>query len=238
MNLAPVKLRIVVVIQARMSSDRLPGKVLRLIKGKPLLGYLLERLKCCEAIDDIVLATSVGKEDDPLVNFAKESNISCCRGSLPDVAGRLLAAAEAADADCFVRISGDSPLLDNRLVDKAAKLFRTNPDCDLVTNVENRTYPKGQSVEIISTKTMREIYIAGLNAFECEHVTPHFYTNSEKFRIINFENRTSDGEMQVSVDTEQDLEVFEKIINVLGEPFANHDLRSIVDAARKVQATK
>lgn len=221
-----------------MSSDRLPGKVLRLIKGKPLLGYLLERLKCCEAIDDIVLATSVGKEDDPLVNFAKESNISCCRGSLTDVAGRLLTAAETAGADCFVRISGDSPLLDNRLVDKAAKLFRTYPDCDLVTNVQKRTYPRGQSVEIISTETMREIHMAGLNAYECEHVTPHFYTNSEKYQIINFENCSSDGELQVSVDTEQDLETFEKIITVLGEPFANHDLSSIANVARKVQATK
>src|SRR6266852_6355172 len=106
-------------VQARMSSRRLPGKVLRPIDGKPVLLYVLERLERCRTLDSVLVATSVDPSDDAVEEICHRRGTPCCRGPLDDVAGRFLAAARERDVDGFVRVSGDSPLLDQRLVDEA-----------------------------------------------------------------------------------------------------------------------
>mgnify|MGYP001454945949 CR=1 FL=1 len=142
--------RIIAVIQARMSSSRLPGKVLRIVRGKPLLDYLIDRLECCSQLDGIILATSDQVSDDPLFEFAKSKSLRCHRGSLDDVALRVLTAADEMHADAAVRVCGDSPLLDHNQVDKFISIFRREDQMDLVTNVQHRTFPKGQSIEILN----------------------------------------------------------------------------------------
>ena len=122
-----IVIRVVCVIQARMSSQRLPGKVLHPVLGRPMLAYLVERLRKCEALDGLILATSSDSSDDPLVNFAKSILLKCHRGPLDDVGLRMLQAAEYLGADAIVRISGDSPMLDSALVDRLVSLFRKNP---------------------------------------------------------------------------------------------------------------
>ena len=117
-------IRIVAVIQARMTSTRLPGKVLRPLAGRAILGLLVDRMRRATALNDIVVATSIQRSDDAIAAFCAVEGIDCVRGSLDDVAGRMLDAAEQSRADAFLRISGDSPLLDPAIADHAARLFR------------------------------------------------------------------------------------------------------------------
>src|SRR3954453_19643168 len=111
-----------VIVQARSSSTRLPNKVLTEVGGKPLLGYLLERLEHTTLIDDVMVATSDEADDDAVASFCRAAGVDCHRGALDDVAGRILGAVQARGLDSFVRISGDSPMLDQSLVDRAAEL--------------------------------------------------------------------------------------------------------------------
>ncbi len=140
-------MKIGVIIQARMSSQRLPDKVLTMVNGKPLLQYLLERLTHCSSIDQIVVATSEDKSDDPIAVFCHEYGALCFRGPLQNVAKRFYMALEKYNLDAFVRVCCDSPMLDQKLIDQGVKLF--NGEYDLVTNTLRRSYPVGQSVEVI-----------------------------------------------------------------------------------------
>lgn len=193
-----------VIVQSRMSSERLPGKVLVNVNGHPMLWYTLKRLSLCSTSVNIVVATSSEKNDDPIVKFCNENSISVYRGDLNNVALRLLSCAMQYKAKYFVRISGDSPLIDPTLVEIAIKLHLTNKP-DLTTNVLYRTFPKGQSVEIINTHSLAET----INKFCChshfEHVTKYFYENSQKYQISTFSSGFQYSKFQMSVDNNNDL---------------------------------
>lgn len=211
--------RIIAVVQARFGSRRLPGKVLRPMQGRPMLGHLLEALAHCSAIDGLVVATSTAPSDDAVASFAGDLGVACHRGSLDDVAGRILDAAIAQESDAVVRVSGDSPLIDPALVDRGVALFRSD-DVDLVSNVVRRTFPKGQSVEVISRKALA-LAAAGMRTREeREHVTPYFYGHPEDFDIRSFEAAQPRPEINLSVDTEADFERCEAILGLLaGAPW-------------------
>lgn len=227
-------MKIVAVIQARMSSQRLPGKVLRNVYGRPMLSYLIDRLKSCTEIEGIVLATSNDLSDDCLYQFATEIGLPCFRGALDDVASRLLNAADELGAQAFVRVNGDSPLLDGALVDEFATIFKLNQNIDLVTNVAKRTFPKGQSVEIISCDSLRKQISAGMTAHEMEHVTQGYYSRPDAYNIINIEYKEQLGSVQLSVDTQEDFERFERILGTLSEPYWQHGIDAIVSASRRL----
>ncbi len=219
--------RIVVVVQARMSSQRFPGKVLVDVLGSPMLGHLLDRLEQCKEIDGLVIATSDGSIDDAVAAYAAIRGIACHRGDLDDVAGRLIGAAEAMDADALVRISADSPLLDSTLVDGAIKLFR-DQHVDLVTNVQKRTFPKGQSVEVVSLSALRTAWSKGMTADEREHVTKHFYDHAGDYAIRNMVCNPACGDVQLSVDTPEDLRRVSRILSRLGAPYRQHRLEDML----------
>lgn len=223
--------RIVALVQARMTSQRLPGKVLTEVQGKPLLQYLWERLKRCRELQGIVVATSDAASDEPVNAFATALGITCHRGMLDNVASRMLMAARAEACTAFVRISGDSPLMDPALVDRAVALFRAQQP-DLVSNVLVRSFPKGQSVEVISVAGMERAMAKMTTDDEREHVTPYFYAHPDDFRIVGFEAEEPLAEMRLCVDTGEDLSRFASIIQRLGEPHWNHDLSTVVTAAK------
>jgi spore coat polysaccharide biosynthesis protein SpsF len=225
-------MKIVSVIQARISSRRLPGKVLQIVRGKPMLAYLVERLRRCRQLDGIVLATSNEESDDPVVAFAEALDLPCYRGPLDDVAARLLGAAESANAQALVRISGDSPLIDSALVDRLVLVFREFDRPDLVTNVAKRTFPKGQSVEVISMDALRSRIFNGMTATEKEHVTENFYKHAYGARIVNVEHTEPLGDMQLSVDSVEDMLCFEALLDILGAPYWRHGLTEVVAAKR------
>lgn len=223
----PQDLRIIAVVQARAGSRRLPGKVLRQAAGRPMLGYLLDRLKRAESLDGIVVATSEESEDDAVAALAAAENVGVHRGPLEDVAARLLGAAEAAGADALLRANGDSPLIDPAIVRRAAELFRTERP-DLVSNVVRRTFPKGQSVEVIDTAALRTAHDDFESAADREHVTPCFYRHPERYRILGFERAEPVGEIQLSVDTEQDFRRFEALLARMDGPHWSYGLDDIL----------
>ena len=145
------------IIQARSSSKRFPNKVLYPIKKKPvIIRVILNALKS-KKVSKLLIATSNNRSDDELVNFLKKKNFNVFRGSLSNVADRLLKAAQINNSKYFIRISGDSPLIDYKIIDRAIKIFKKDKkNKDLITNVFPRTFPSGQSVEIIKTKILKE----------------------------------------------------------------------------------
>ena len=206
--------KIAVIIQARMSSQRLPGKVLRAINGKPLLDYLLESASKCEGIAQTIVATSEHQEDDAIEAFSVERNIPCFRGELDNVANRLLRAAKEGDFNHFVRVNGDSPLLDYRLINHACELLKKGAP-DVVTNVHPRTFPKGQSVELIRTAALSCALQETADPSDLEHVTPYFYRNASRFRIENFKCEVPLNHLNYCVDTMPDFERINGIVEAM-----------------------
>jgi spore coat polysaccharide biosynthesis protein SpsF len=169
-----------------------------------MLGRLLDRLGHVRGIDGVCVATSDAPSDDSIAAFCAANATRCYRGQLDNVAARLLKVATELKADAFVRVNGDSPLLDPELVTQAIDLFRSKMP-DLVSNVVVRTFPKGQSVEVIDTARMRAALPYFNGSDEYEHVTAHFYRNAVRFRIVSFERAENVSSLQLSVDTEDDL---------------------------------
>lgn len=200
------------IVQARMSSQRLPSKVLFKVAGKPMLQYLLERLEHCHCLDAIVVATSVDESDDPLAEYCRQNSVACYRGSLTDVAGRFKEVLDVYKFHSFVRVCGDSPLLDQSLIEKGVGIFKVG-DFDIVTNAKDRTYPRGQTVEILRADTFRHGYERMRTKDELEHVTPYFYKHSELFKIHNLSLPLNLNNIQLSVDTAEDMNTFAGIVS-------------------------
>jgi spore coat polysaccharide biosynthesis protein SpsF (cytidylyltransferase family) len=195
----------------------LPGKVLRPIGGRPLLSYVVDSLTHCQSVDAVVLATSIDASDDPVAAFAKERGVSCHRGPLENVSSRVLGAAWSVGADALVRVCGDSPLLDPALVDHGVQLLRSSP-ADLVSNVAPRTFPKGQSVEVLSCASLHRAIAAMTTSYEREHVTPHFYEHPADFDIRGFSAARPRPDVRLCVDDEIDLARCEAIVETLDAP--------------------
>lgn len=219
--------RIGAIVQARMSSKRLPGKVLRNILGKPLLGYVLDRVERSEHISEVIVATSMESEDDSVAQYCRERKTAVYRGELADVASRFVEISEGYSLDAFVRICADSPLLDQNIINRAFEIyFDSRPD--IVTNVAKRSYPKGQSVEVLRAETFCQSYRAMVSPVEKEHVTSYFYKYENDFNIINFKYEDDLSHVQLSVDTEEDLESIQNIISQMSQPHWNYKLGDIL----------
>ncbi len=193
------------IVQARTSSKRFKNKVLFPIYEKPLIQHVIFRIKKSLLIKNIIVATSKNKEDDKLVNFLKKIKIKFYRGDLNNVALRLYKLAKMQKVNYFIRISGDSPLIDKSIINRMIKILReSNNKYDLITNVFPRSFPKGQSVEIIKTSII-EKNIHKFTKMDKEHVTNYFYKNHKHFKIKNFSLKTKKNKINLSVDTKHDL---------------------------------
>jgi spore coat polysaccharide biosynthesis protein SpsF len=215
-------MRIGALVHARMSSSRLPGKVLRELAGTSVLGMLLDRLALAREVDVVAVATSDQPEDDPVAAFCEGRGTAVVRGPLDDLAGRMLIAAETLELDGFVRVNGDSPLLDPKLVDRAAATLRER-DCDLATNVFPRSFPIGQSVEAITADAMREAVARIDDPRDREHVTTWFYGAPDRVRIESIRSDSGDwSEMSLAVDTAEDLANLEKVVARMSRPHTDY----------------
>lgn len=192
------------IIQARCNSQRFANKILKIIYGKPLIKHVISRVQKAKKITKIVVATSKNKSDDKLVEYLKKIKVQYYRGSLSNVAQRMVRAAERQKKLYFLRINGDSPLIDPDIIDKAISIFRKNKNYDLISNVFPRTFPKGQSVEIIRTQVLKK-YLKNMNKIEKEHITQYFYINSDIFLIKNFVNKKKIKLIKTAVDSKKDL---------------------------------
>jgi len=192
------------ILQARLSSRRLPGKMLLDVRGRVLLGRAINRILKARKVSKLIVATSDHQSDQPIVEFCARERIQCSRGSLDDVADRVREIIEREQARAFVRISGDSPLIDPALVDQAIGYFEIG-HCDLVTNVLARTFPKGQSVEVILSETFFQTCKSLVTNHHREHVTKIFYENPQMYRIVSFTSGMDLGHVNLCIDTPEDL---------------------------------
>jgi spore coat polysaccharide biosynthesis protein SpsF len=204
--------RIGIIAQARMSSRRLPGKVLMRIGENTLLQQLIEGCRRVEDVQGVCVATSEDPSDDPIALHCTHLQVDCHRGPLDDVAQRFIAAAAARG-----RISADSPLIDPRLVGHLVRRYRESEDCDLATNVLRRTYPSGMSVEVISTQALARAYPL-MNAEQREHVTPFFYAHPRDYRIVSVERDEPLLGGKFSVDTLDDFTRISALVARLDRP--------------------
>lgn len=211
------------IVQARMGSARVPGKVLSLIKGRPLLEYVVQSLKPSRVVGELIIATSEGASDDAIADWCKLHRVTCYRGSEENVADRFFHLAKAYGWDAFFRVSADSPLIDHRLMDQAAAQF-DQQSCDLVTNVCPRTFPRGQSIELLKTKTYVKSYSHFCDAEDLEHVTRFFYKNCGDYEIVNMRSSTDWSHIHMAVDTPADLQIAR---NVLGNMRQSHTSLSL-----------
>lgn len=225
-------MRVGIIIQARASSSRLPGKVLKPVAGRPLLQFLVERMRRCRQAGGLVVATSVQPSDDPVVELCARLGVTCLRGPLEDVAERFRLALDQLGWQALVRVSGDSPLLDPGLVDQALSIFRQlRPD--LVTNVAERSFPKGQSVEVVDARAFRRACAGMETAADREHVTPFIYRRSREFNIVNFACPRRLGDMQMSVDTPEDLARFRSVVEGMDRPHWDYGWDELADMFRQ-----
>jgi spore coat polysaccharide biosynthesis protein SpsF len=220
-----------------MSSRRLPGKVLRPLAGKPTLQYLLERLAHCGEVDRVIVATSSEPSDDPVAAFCEATGALVHRGPLDDVAARFGEVADRFELDAFVRVTADSPLLDQALVDRGAALYRDG-EFDVVTNVYPRsTFPSGQSLEVVRAQAFRHALAKMDDPYEHEHVTPYFYRRPDEFRIHNFVADEDDSSLDVSLDTAADARLIETVLERMHRPHWTYSSAEVTALAREALAT-
>ncbi|MCK4598754.1 glycosyltransferase family protein [Candidatus Bipolaricaulota bacterium] len=209
------KPKVVAIIQARMGSARLTGKVLMDIAGKPMLWHVVHRASQSKLVDKVVIVTSTNKSDNLIVTFARTNDIPCFRGSEDDVLDRYYQAAKWMSADVIVRITADCPLIDPDIVDKVVRSYM-NGDYDYVSNTNPPMYPDGLDTEVFSLEALKRTwYEAGLQS-EREHVTPYIRKHPELFRIGNVRYGRDLSSMRWTVDDSRDLEFVRAVHGYLG----------------------
>lgn len=209
-------MKIVAIIQARMGSTRLPGKVMKLILDKPVILWDIDRVSLSKLIDEVVIALPDGGENDIIVATVKKYNdeIIITRGSEDNVLERYYHAAVQANAEVVVRITSDCPLIDPVVADSVIDFFLNN-DCDYCSNTLVQTYPRGLDTEVFSFSALERAYNEAKEEYEKEHVTPYILENPDKFRLFNVPNNTDLSHFRWTLDTQEDFEfikaVYEKI---------------------------
>jgi spore coat polysaccharide biosynthesis protein SpsF len=200
------------IVQARMGSTRLPGKVLAKINNKPMLHYLVKQLQFSNEINEIVIATTDLEEDLEIVKFAKKNNIRFFIGSDDDVLDRYYQCAKEFSFSTIVRITADNPLIDPYIVDKVIRCFKENT-YDYVSNAISRTFPYGTEVEIFSFDTLENTWKNACKHSEREHVTSFIYKNKTKFKTFNLTNKIDLSRFRWTIDRPNDLKLVREIIS-------------------------
>jgi spore coat polysaccharide biosynthesis protein SpsF len=217
------------IIQARVSSTRLPEKVLAHIEGRPMLQRVIERVQTVPTIDQVVVATSVLAEDDRIEALCKAKGIACVRGSLTDVLDRYYSAATLFEADVIVRVTSDCPLTDPSIIGQAIARY-SEGQFDYVSNGVKRTYPDGLDVEVFSFEALERAWKDARWTSEREHVTTYIWKHPEIFRIGHLTNDRDLSDLRWTVDNPQDLELIRRIYARLGDgPFGLSDILSVVE---------
>jgi len=213
------KLKTAVIIQARMGSTRLPGKVLMSISGKPMVQHVLDRLSFAKKIDVIILAIPNTKENDVLEEFAKENNIIYVRGSEEDVLGRYYKAAEKFKIDVIVRITADCPLIDPEIVDLVVEKHLIS-GADYTSNNLKRTFPLGLDMQVFNFDVLERAHKEAKNTFDKEHVVPYIHQRPDIFKLESVEAKGAlkRPELRLTVDTEEDLQAVREIYKSLYQP--------------------
>lgn len=207
---------IVAVVQARMTSTRLPGKVLLEVLGKPMLAFQLERVRRVGLIDEIIIATTTNATDDAVADFARAGGFGVHRGSESDVLDRFKGAIAGTDARAVVRLTADCPLIDpDEIVRVIQRYHDADPVCDYVTNGIPRSYPAGLDVEIFSREALEIAATEAHDAYDREHVTPFLYRNPERFRLLSVVCKPDLSWERWTLDEPGDFELIRRVLEGL-----------------------
>ena len=225
----PENKKIIVTIEARMTSSRLPGKVLLESLEKPMLQLMVERLKNMKYADDIVIATTVNKSDDPIIKLAEEIGVKYFRGSEEDVLQRVLGAAHENRADIIVELTGDCPLIDPALIDQVVELYLSE-DCDYATNCLTQTYPLGMETEVFSTELLEIADKEGDTLEDREHVSWFFVRNPDRFKLVNTEASAELQwpELRLTLDEEPDYRLIDAVFSHFKTTYNNCSCNEII----------
>lgn len=207
--------KVVAIIQARMASSRLPGKVLADLGGQPVLAWVARRAARAQRIHQVWVATSAGAEDDAIAEFCEGAGLPCSRGSLHDVLDRYHQAAQESGADVIVRLTGDCPLVDPTMLDDNLAVFLgAQPPLDFAANrlPGERTIPIGLDAEYCTRAALETAWREAQEPHQREHVMPFFYENPERFSILHIKHSPDYGDYRWTVDTPEDLELLRKVV--------------------------
>jgi spore coat polysaccharide biosynthesis protein SpsF (cytidylyltransferase family) len=208
-------MKTVALIQARMTSIRLPGKVMAEVAGRPLLDHVVKRAQQARTLDLVVVATSDQPADDVVARFCAEADIPCFRGSEDDVLDRYYQAAKHYAADAIVRLTADCPLLDPAVIDKVVRAFQAG-DYDYVSNVLPPTYPDGLDTEVFRWDALERAWREACFMSQREHVTSYICEQPTLFRLGNVEHDPDLSALRWTVDEPQDLEFVRRVYGYLG----------------------
>ena len=221
------------IIQARMSSTRLPGKVLKNIGEKPLIKFLIDRLKKSELTDSIVVACTNNKSDDVLVDYLKLQGISYFRGDEQNVLKRFHDCAKSKKPQYIVRITADCPFIDPEIVDSCIKKIKKG-NFDYVSNTQIRTFPDGLDVAVFKMSALKDAYKNSKSAYEKEHVTPYL-KNKTHISKSNIRKDIDHSNIRITVDEEVDLKVIRNIYKNIGnDTFSCEDIVSLFNSVPKI----
>lgn len=218
------------IIQARMGSTRLYGKVLKEIKGKSVLRHVIERVQQSKLVDEIVVATTVHERDNAIENEALECGVKVFRGSEDNVLSRYYYAAKENKIDVVIRITSDCPLIDPFIMDEIISSY-LNEDYEIVTNAGSnlslRTYPRGLDTEVFSFDVLEDAFKNAKETYQREHVTPYIYENSGK--VFFYKNDVNYSKYRWTLDTEEDFTLISRIYDRLYEGEHNFYLNEIIE---------
>lgn len=235
--------RVVAIVQARMASSRLPGKVLRPILGRPMLEHLVERAGRAENVDAVVVATSVEPADDAIEEASRRMGIGCYRGSEDDVLLRVVEAARAFDVEVIVELTGDNPLVDHRIIDAVVdRYFETG--VAYASNTLDRTAPLGINAQVFSLPVLEEVLRLTDDPADHEHVSLYIYEHPERFSLASVSDDLppSAAELRLTVDTEEDFRLVNEVFGRLhpgDADFSTSDVVALLDrepALRSINA--
>ncbi|TVQ98354.1 MAG: acylneuraminate cytidylyltransferase [Deltaproteobacteria bacterium] len=205
--------RTVCIIQARMGSSRLPGKVLMDLHGWPMIAHVVDRASRIRGVDQVVLATSSLPGDDPLATWAESwPGLRCIRGPEDDVLERYRMAAAATGADIIMRVTGDCPVLDPDVSTAVLELFLQEPRVDYVSNTLERTFPRGLDTEVFSREAMETAAREATGASDREHVTPFLWRQPERFRMRQYVDTADHSTERWTVDTREDFALLQALL--------------------------
>lgn len=225
---------IVGIIQARTGSTRLPGKILLEAAGKTMLEHMIERLSSSKKLDKLVVATTTSQNDDKIIDICKKLKIDFFRGSEEDVLSRYTEASEFFNATTVVRLCSDSPLLDGSILDNVINSYISG-NFDYVGNLEpgSRTFPDGLSVEIFSSKLLKQTNIEAKKPSEREHVTFYIWKNPNKFKLHRVDLEKNLSNFRFNLDYEEDYIFLKKIFENFYPKNKNFSLEDIISWLEK-----
>ncbi|NUS74553.1 MAG: glycosyltransferase family protein [Corynebacteriales bacterium] len=203
------------IIQARMSSSRLPEKVLRPLAGRPVLDWVVRAAQQSGDIDNVVVATSEDSSDDALAKHCDQAGFAYVRGSLDDVLDRFLVTLDEYPADTVVRLTADCPMLDPALISHAIASFQAG-NVDYLSTVVSRSLPRGLDVEVFSAQALRAVDLHAQGPHRA-HVTSDIYGNPDKYRIAGLVFAPDASDLRITLDTPEDAALLEAIANIIGD---------------------